>query len=202
MKRQIVTYVALISAFVFGGAALLTAGSQIEDKTKNRPQYVISVTQGEKKLGDITIELFPDVAPKHAANFDSLVSVKFYDGTAFHRVIPGFMIQGGSGNSKNDKMPRQMWGQSAQGQTMVPAEFSDMKHKRGVISAARLGNDINSATSQFFIMVADATHLDGQYSIYGRVLKGMEVADAIVATKRDRSDNPIKTIRMTVKKIK
>lgn len=155
---------------------------KMDEKSKNtekiteRPHYVISVTVGNKPIGDIEIELFPDVAPKHVANFDSLVSVKFYDGTAFHRVIPGFMIQGGDPNSK-DK-PQETWGYGSPDQTRVPAEFNSTKHVRGVISAAR-SQDPNSATSQFFIMHGNAPHLDAQYTAYGQVVKGIEVVDAV-----------------------
>lgn len=166
---------------------------------EGRPQYVFSITQAGKPLGEITVEMFNDKAPKHAHNFDSLVAAKFYDGTAFHRVIPGFMIQGGDPNSKDQ--PKTMWGVGASGQTKVPAEFSDIPHKRGIISAART-NDPNSATSQFFICVATAPSLDGQYSVYGQVLSGMDVVDKIVNAKRDSRDNPDEKIEMTIKKVK
>ncbi|MBL7997481.1 MAG: peptidylprolyl isomerase [Candidatus Kapabacteria bacterium] len=149
-------------------------------------------------MGEIILELFPDIAPKHCANFDSLVRVKFYNGCAFHRVIPGFMIQGGDPNSK-DK-PREMWGMGDPGQTTVPQEFNPTPHKRGILSAARTP-DPNSATSQFFICVADATQLDNQYTVYGQVLKGMEVADAIVNSPRDPRDNPNEKIEMKIEKI-
>lgn len=165
----------------------------------NNPQYVISVKQGDQNLGDIVIEIYADAAPKHAHNFDSLVAINFYDGTAFHRVIPGFMIQGGDPNSKNK--PKETWGSGSPGQTTVPAEFSEtLSHNRGIISAARRGDDINSATSQFFICVADSKFLDKQYSIYGKVLSGMDVADKIVSTPRDSRDNPNVKVEMTIKK--
>jgi peptidyl-prolyl cis-trans isomerase B (cyclophilin B) len=160
---------------------------------------MISVSQAGKKLGDIIIELFPDIAPKHCKNFDSLVAIKFYDGTAFHRVIPGFMIQGGDPNSKNK--PEAMWGMGDNSQKKIPAEFSKLKHERGTISAAR-SQDVNSATSQFFICVAPAPHLDGQYSIFGKVLSGMDVADKVVNTPRDKSDKPLKKVEMKIRKIK
>ena len=171
-----------------------------EETKVEGPQYQITVTQGQVKLGDIIVELFPDVAPEHCRNFDSLVAAKFYDGTAFHRVIPGFMIQGGDPNSK-DK-PRNKWGQGDPSQRMIKAEFNKKSHKRGILSAARRGGDNNSATSQFFIMVNDAPHLDGQYTVYGHVLTGMEIADKIVNSKRDAGDNPIEKIEMKITKIK
>nr|BAL52513.1 cyclophilin type peptidyl-prolyl cis-trans isomerase [uncultured Bacteroidetes bacterium] len=163
-----------------------------------RPQYKITVTQNGKTLGSMIIELFPDVAPKHVANFDSLVSIGFYNGTAFHRVIPGFMIQGGDPNSKTK--PREQWGFGDPSQKRVPAEFSKIAHRRGIISAARTA-DPNSATSQFFICVADAPWLDGQYSVFGRVLQGMDVADRIAEVERDQRDNPIDKVEMTIVKL-
>ncbi len=189
-----------IAIIVAVTGSLLTGWTQQAKKKKvERPQYVIEVFQKGKKLGDIVIELFPDVAPKHVRNFDSLVSIKFYDGTAFHRVIPGFMIQGGDPNSKNK--PRHMWGYGDPSQKRVPAEFSDIPHKRGIVSAAR-GPDPNSATSQFFICVADAPWLDGKYTVFGRVLKGMDVADKVANVPRDERDNPIDKVEMKIRKLK
>lgn len=163
------------------------------------PQYIISVAQAGKPLGDIVIQLYKDEAPKHVANFDSLVAEGFYNGTAFHRVIPGFMIQGGDPNSKNG--PKDTWGFGDPSQKKVPAEFSDtLSHKRGIISAAR-SQDPNSASSQFFICTSDATFLDRQYSIFGEVLEGMEVADKVVNTPRDGRDNPLEKVTMEIKKV-
>ncbi len=163
------------------------------------PKYRISVTRGGTPLGDIVVELFQDVAPQHVHNFDSLVSIGFYDGTAFHRVIPGFMIQGGDPNSRSG--PRDTWGYGAAGQTTVPAEFSTISHKRGILSAARVSGNINSATSQFFICVAPATHLDGQYSVYGEVVEGMDIVDVIVQSPRDARDNPNEKVEMAIEKM-
>jgi peptidyl-prolyl cis-trans isomerase B (cyclophilin B) len=198
MKK--LSLIAVIIAF----SVLIQYCSMAKDKKKmdkvketNNYEYVISVTQGGKPLGEIEIKLLPDVAPKHVANFDSLVSAKFYDGTAFHRVIPGFMIQGGDPNSRSK--PKSTWGMGEPGQTKVPAEFNQTSHKRGMLSAAR-SQDPNSASSQFFICVADANFLDGQYTVYGQVTKGMEVADAIVNTPRDSKDNPNEKVEMTIHK--
>jgi peptidyl-prolyl cis-trans isomerase B (cyclophilin B) len=172
----------------------------------NRPQYVISVKSGSKTLGAITIELFKDLAPLHSANFDSLVAAKFYDGTAFHRVIPGFMIQGGDPNSRpNSGKPKMFWGMGEPGQRTVPAEFSQtLRHEPGVISAARTA-DPNSATSQFFICHGAPSHLDGQYSIFGRVISGMEIVDQIarVPVEPDASgamSSPVEKVEMTIVK--
>ena len=179
-------------------------GSQTKMETKStekivplNPHYIISVTSGKTKLGDIEVELFPEIAPKHVHNFDSLVSIKFYDGTGFHRVIPGFMIQGGDPNTKDDSK-KAMWGMGDPSQTRVPAEFNSIKHVRGIISAAR-SQDPNSATSQFFIMHGDAAHLNGQYTAYGQVVSGIEVVDKVCAQPRDGS-TPIEKIWMTIVK--
>ncbi len=145
--------------------------------------------------GDITIGLFSDLAPKHVESFKKLAKSGFYDGTTFHRVIPGFMIQGGDPHSKDQKK-RHLHGTGGPGYS-IPAEFSNRKHRRGTVSAARSA-DPNSAGSQFFIMAADAPHLDGQYSIFGEVVEGMEVVDAIVAEQRDNRDNPLKAMTMKV----
>jgi peptidyl-prolyl cis-trans isomerase B (cyclophilin B) len=146
-----------------------------------KPMYQITTTRGGNPLGSFTVELFPNIAPKHARNFDSLVSQNFYDSTAFHRCIPGFMIQGGDPNSRSG--PISTWGYGQASQPTVPAEFSVARHLRGILSAARKPNPlINSATSQFFICVATASNLDGQYSVYGRVTKGMNYVDTIVLT--------------------
>lgn len=166
--------------------------------------YIISVTQGDNHLGDIKIRLFPDVAPLHVRNFDSLVSIGFYDGTAFHRVVPGFMMQGGCPNSKNK--PKDTWGMGDPSQRKIPAEFSNLKHKRGTISAART-NDPNSATSQFFICFGDAPWLDGKYTIFGEVVDGWEVLDRVEKTQLEKQpyspevSSPITKIEMKIKKV-
>ncbi len=136
--------------------------------------------------GNIEINFFSDKAPNHVKNFQKLAQEKFYDGTAFHRVIPGFMIQGGDPNSKSaDKGSHGTGGPGY----MVDAEFNDVAHKRGVVSMAR-SSDPNSAGSQFFIVVKDSPFLDGQYTAFGEVVNGMDVADKIVGEPRDSSDNP------------
>ena len=154
-----------------------------------------------EKIGTIDVELDATIAPRHVRNFDSLVAVKFYDGSLFHRIIPGFVIQGGDPNTKTK--PREKWGQGDSTQTTVPAEFSaTVKHVRGTVSAARKGNDVNSATSQFFICVDDTPNLDTKYTAYGMVIRGMEVADKIVELSRDEKDRPIERVEMTIRRIK
>lgn len=188
---------ALLFGFSFFSMMQANDVKQISDEAK--PHYLISVKQGSVQFGDIEIEAFPDVAPKHCHNLDSLVGIKFYDGTAFHRVIPNFMIQGGDPNSK-DK-PKSTWGNGDPSQTTVQAEFSTtLKHLRGTLSAARI-NDPNSATSQFFICVIPCPWLDGLYSIYGQVVKGLDVVDKIVNVPRDGNDNPNEKVEMTIIKM-
>ncbi len=145
--------------------------------------------------GDIQLKFFPDVAPNHAKNLVKLAGEGFYDGTTFHRVIPGFMIQGGDPNSKNpDRSTHGTGGPDYK----VKAEFNQRPHKRGTLSMAR-SQDPNSAGSQFFICVADASFLNGQYTVFGEVVSGMETVDRIVNASRDGNDNPHDRIEMTVK---
>lgn len=141
----------------------------------------------ETNLGTIKIGFFPDKAPKHVEKFKERIADGYYVGTKFHRVIPGFMVQGGDPNTKGDN--RGLYGTGGPGYT-IPAEFNDIKHVRGILSAART-SDPNSAGSQFFLMVAPAPHLDRQYSAYGEVLEGMDVVDKIVALPRDGRDCPL-----------
>jgi peptidyl-prolyl cis-trans isomerase B (cyclophilin B) len=134
-----------------------------------------------KGFGTIRFKLLADKAPKTVENFEKLATSGFYDGTTFHRVIPGFMIQGGDPNTKN-RDPRDD-GLGGPGYT-IAAEFNDTSHVRGVVSMARATSP-DSAGSQFFIVVADSPHLDGQYTAFGRVIDGMDVVDKIVAVPRD-----------------
>lgn len=149
----------------------------------------------ETNFGNMEIRFFPDVAPTHVNNFIELAKKGFYDGTTFHRVIPGFMIQGGDPNSKDPD--RSKHGMGGPGYT-IKAEFNDKPHKRGMLSMARAAHP-DSAGSQFFICVADSFFLDGQYTAFGEVVSGMEAADKIVSQARDRTDNPIERIEMEVK---
>lgn len=148
----------------------------------------------ETNLGNIELRFFPDVAPNHVNNFIDLAKKGFYNGTIFHRVIPGFMIQGGDPNSKSSD--RSKHGMGSPGYT-VKAEFNDKQHKRGILSMARSA-DPDSAGSQFFICVADAFFLDKKYTVFGEITKGLDVADKIVNQKRDRRDNPLERIEMKV----
>lgn len=172
------------------------------------PQYIITIKQGKKLFGDVVIELYPEVTPHHFRNFDSLVAIKFYDGLAFHRVIGkegvgGLFIQGGDPNSRNK--PEAMWGMGTPEQYRVPAELNRIKHKRGVVSAARDEN-MDGATSQFFIVLYDWPQIDGQYTAFGRVVEGLEVADAVAMVKVKPSflnkepSFPIEKVTMTIRK--
>jgi len=149
----------------------------------------------ETRLGKIELKFFPDVAPNHVNNFIDLAKKGFYDGTIFHRVIPGFMIQGGDPNSKDHDKSRHGMGDAGY---KLKAEFNDKSHKRGILSMARSANP-DSAGSQFFICVADAPHLDRQYTVFGEVVSGLDVVDKIVSQPRDRRDNPDERIEMKVK---
>jgi peptidyl-prolyl cis-trans isomerase B (cyclophilin B) len=136
--------------------------------------------------GTIKVELYPQIAPNTVKNFISLVKKGFYNGTVFHRVIPDFMIQGGDPEGTGMGGP----GYSIKGEFSGNRFKNDLKHTKGVISMARSMNP-NSAGSQFFIMVADAPHLDGQYAAFGKVIEGMDEADRIVSVDRDYSDRPL-----------
>ena len=149
----------------------------------------------ETKFGKIGVEFFEDKAPGHVKNFKDLAKKGFYDGTIFHRVIPGFMIQGGDPNTKSDD--RATHGMGGPGYS-INAEFNDTPHKRGILSMAR-SQDPNSAGSQFFIVVKKSSFLDGKYTAFGKVLSGMAVADQIVNAPRDKRDNPDERIEMKVK---
>ena len=149
----------------------------------------------ETKFGNIELRFFPEVAPNHVNNFVELAKKGFYDGTTFHRVIPKFMIQGGDPHSKQPD--RSKHGQGGPGYS-VRAEFNKKPHRRGTLSMARAAHP-DSAGSQFFICVADASFLDGKYTAFGEVVSGMDVADKIVNQPRDSADNPMEKIEMKVK---
>ena len=146
------------------------------------------------RLGDIHLNFFPDVAPNHVSNFIELAGKGFYNGTTFHRVIPGFMIQGGDPHSKDHDRARH--GTGGPGYSLK-AEFSNTPHKRGTLSMARSSNP-DSAGSQFFICVADAPHLNGKYTVFGEVIEGMDVVDKIaqvpVHDKGDLAKTPVQPV--------
>lgn len=165
-----------------------TAGAKREKKPMT--DYKDKVAELHTSAGEIDIRFFSDVAPNHVKNFIDLAQKGFYNGTKFHRIIPGFMVQGGDPNTKTTNTSS--WGTGGSG-TNLKAEFNAITHKRGIVSMAR-SNDPNSASSQFFIVVKDSTFLDRQYTVFGEVTKGMDVADKIVNAPRnaqDRPDNPV-----------
>lgn len=147
----------------------------------------MKIVKFEMENGDIMKgELYPEIAPETVANFEKLVNDGFYNGLIFHRVIPGFMIQGGCPDGTGMGGP----GWSIKGEFTMNGFRNDLKHTRGVLSMARAMNP-DSAGSQFFIMVADAPHLDGQYASFGKITEGMEAADKIVSVKTNRADKPL-----------
>ncbi|EYE89180.1 peptidylprolyl isomerase [Fervidicella metallireducens AeB] len=154
---------------------------------QKNPIVTIEMENGNQ----IKIELYPEIAPNTVNNFISLVKKGFYDGLIFHRVIPGFVIQGGCPEGTGIGGP----GYSIKGEFSKNGFNNELKHERGVISMARAAS-FNSAGSQFFIMTDDAPHLDGQYAAFGRVTEGMSEVDRIVSVKRDRYDKPLEPQRM------
>lgn len=195
-SRIIVKMVAV--TLVLGGSLLLGMGALFAaDKS---PAEKADAAKGPKaiiktKFGDMDIVFFPEKAPKHVENFIALAKSGFYNGTIFHRVIPGFMIQGGDPNTKDLNKP-ETYGQGGPSQRLK-AEFNDIPHRRGILSMART-NDPNSAGSQFFIVVKDSNFLDGQYTVFGEAVKGMEVADKIVSLPKNSRDLPTERAEMTI----
>jgi peptidyl-prolyl cis-trans isomerase B (cyclophilin B) len=153
------------------------------------------------KFGDIHIKFYPDVAPRHVENFIKLAKSGFYNGTIFHRVIPGFMIQGGDPNTKSS-LRKDTYGQGGPkdekgNPILLKAEFNDTPHKRGIVSMAR-ANEPDTAGSQFFIVVEPSPFLDGKYTAFGEVTQGIGIADKIVALPKNDRDLPNDRIEMTV----
>ncbi len=171
-------------------------GSAAEDKkptggAKMEPHAIIKT-----KFGEMEIKFYPELAPKHVENFITLAKSGFYDKTLFHRVIPGFMIQGGDPNTK-DPNKKSEYGMGGPPGVRLKAEFNAKPHTRGIVSMAR-SNNPDSAGSQFFIVVKNSPFLDRQYTVFGEVIKGMEVADQIVNSPKDQNDLPNERIEMTV----
>lgn len=178
----------VLCGLLWGGADPVAAADKPAEAKS--PKAVINT-----KLGEMEIKFFPEKAPKHVESFIALAKSGYYNGTIFHRVIPGFMIQGGDPNTKDPNKPETygMGGPSAK----LKAEFNDIPHRRGILSMART-NDPNSAGSQFFVVVKDSNFLDGQYTVFGEVVKGMEVADKIVSLPRNSRDLPSERVEITV----
>lgn len=198
LKKVTLSYLIVILVFILsgcgmqeenGGSATNNNVKQSNSNTgypadvKERPVVTMKMEDGQA----IVLELFPEAAPNTVANFISLIEKGFYDGLIFHRVIPGFMIQGGDPSGNGTGGP----GYSINGEFKSNGfEVNTVKHDRGVLSMART-NDPNSASSQFFIMVQESSQLDGQYAAFGKVIEGMEVVDKIVSVERDNMDKPL-----------
>ena len=176
-----------------------------EDAKTNAPAAAPAATPAETKEvavvktseGTMVLEFYPDVAPGHVENFKKLARKGYYDGTCFHRVIKGFMIQGGDPNTKNEGA-KDTWGMGGPGYT-IKAEFNSKHHARGILSMART-SDPNSAGSQFFICHGDAGFLDNQYTVFGNLIKGDDVLEKIATTPTESPDRPVK--RVNVESIK
>ena len=188
----------LLSGPVFGQTPAAPPAAKPEPK---KEATVTTPEKGAKKevaviktgMGEIVFELLPDVAPKMVDNFKDLAKSGFYNGTTFHRVINGFMIQGGDPLSKDDDPTNDGTGS---GPRKMPAEFTTKySHTRGMVSTAR-SNDPNSGSCQFFVVQKDSTFLDNKYTIFGRVVSGLDVVDKISLVPKDRNDRPLKNVTM------
>jgi peptidyl-prolyl cis-trans isomerase B (cyclophilin B) len=163
---------------------------------KKNPRAVIST-----KFGEMHLKFYPDDAPRHVENFLSLAKMGFYNGLTFHRIVPGWLIQGGDPLSKNPD--RSLHGTGDPGYSLPP-EPSDRPHKRGAVSMAKMPRESNSTRdfndngSQFFICVVDSSGLDRRYSVFGEITRGLDIVDKIVALPRDENDNPLERIEMTI----
>ena len=186
---------------------LLTASAFAEDATTNAPAAAPAAAPAKAadevaiiktSEGTLVVEFYPDVAPNHVANFKKLARQGFYDGQCFHRVIKGFMIQGGDPNTKDDAK-KDSWGRGGPGYT-INAEFNAKHHARGILSMARTP-DPNSAGSQFFICHGDAGFLDNQYTVFGNLIKGYDVLDKIANTPTEGPDRPVKRVNIDSVKI-
>ena len=220
MTRNIINLL-FVSSFLFTGCGETKKGdalkntnqknqSDAEDKSENKPNgpkedFAIVSTS----YGDMTIQFFEGAAPKHVESFKLHANNGYYNGTIFHRVIPGFMIQGGDPNTKGDNKASYGTGGHAakyygigdekNSKTWnLPAEFNNIKHSRGILSMAR-SNDPNSGGSQFFICATDVPHLNGKYTVFGQVIDGDEIIDQIINLPRDARDNPNRRVEMNVR---
>src|SRR5512134_2414739 len=187
---------AMLSLGAVGGCWGKSETKAVPPPPDPRPKAIIKT-----RFGEMEMKFYPELAPKHVENFIKLAKSGFYNGTIFHRVIPGFMIQGGDPNTKNS-LRKETFGQGGPkdekgNPILLKAEFSDTPHKRGIVSMAR-ANDPDTAGSQFFIVVEDSFFLDRKYTVFGEVTKGLGVADKIVNLPRNEQDLPNDRIEMTV----
>ncbi len=160
-------------------------------------------------FGDMVVEFYPDIAPMHVDSFIALINEEYFNGTTFHRVIPGFMIQGGDPNSRNENRATHGTGGRAgkffglgneedPSTWLIPQEFSDTPHVKGILSMART-NDPNSASSQFFVCHDNANFLDNNYTVFGKVIDGLDIIDQIVNVAKDQNDNPLERVEMSIR---
>ena len=189
--KFLIISIVIISGFV-GSAFAQTMSVEKEFSQEEIDEMKHTAVYIGMSEGSFLIELFPEDAPNTVDRFLKLVESGYYDGTVFHRIIPGFMIQGGDPNTKNPD--KSTWGQGGPGYNLK-AEFNSRSHLRGIVSMAR-ATDPDSAGSQFFIVTSDSTFLDRQYTVFGEVVEGMEVADKIVNLPRDGNDCPKQEAKM------
>ena len=160
-------------------------------------------------FGDMVVEFYPDIAPMHVDSFIALINEEYFNGTTFHRVIPGFMIQGGDPNSRNENRATHGTGGRAgkffglgneedPSTWLIPQEFSDTPHVKGILSMART-NDPNSASSQFFVCHDNANFLDNNYTVFGKVIDGLDIIDEIANVAKDQNDNPLERVEMSIR---
>ena len=160
-------------------------------------------------FGDMVVEFYPDIAPMHVESFMALVKEEYFNGTTFHRVIPGFMIQGGDPNSRNENRATHGTGGRAgkffglgneedPSTWLIPQEFSNTPHVKGILSMART-NDPNSASSQFFVCHDNANFLDNNYTVFGKVIDGLDIIDQIANVAKDQNDNPLEKVEMSIR---
>ena len=160
-------------------------------------------------FGDMIVEFYPEIAPMHVESFVALTNEEYFNGTTFHRVIPGFMVQGGDPNSRNVNRATHGTGGRAgkffglgieedPSTWLIPQEFNDTPHVKGILSMART-NDPNSASSQFFICHDNANFLDNNYTVFGKVIQGLDIIDEIANVAKDQNDNPLERIEMSVR---
>jgi cyclophilin family peptidyl-prolyl cis-trans isomerase len=182
-----------LKRFYFVALALfmLSISAIVQSADLTAPDSEVAVL--DTTYGKIVLEFFPNAAPNHVANFKKLARQGFYDGTQFHRVIEGFMIQGGDPNSKDSDPTNDGTGNAGY---QIKAEFNTISHKKGIVSMARGAYSVDSASCQFFIMLADTPRLDGQYTVFGKVIEGMDVVEKIGKVKVDSRDHPVQPVVM------
>ena len=183
---------------------LLVIGVLFMSTEKENNVAVISTN-----FGDMVVEFYPDIAPMHVESFMALANEEYFNGTTFHRVIPEFMIQGGDPNSRNENRATHGTGGRAgkffglgneedPSTWLIPQEFSDTPHVKGILSMART-NDPNSASSQFFVCHDNANFLDNNYTVFGKVIDGLDIIDEIANVAKDQNDNPLERVEMSIR---